>query len=53
MKREEYKIATTSALGGFSFGLGIDVKGYDVDYSFSSMGAIGALHRIGVTAVIN
>ena len=53
MKREEYKIATTSALGGFSFGLGIDIKDYDVDYSFSSMGAIGALHRIGVTAVIN
>ncbi len=53
MKREEYKIATTSALGGFSFGLGIDVKNYDIDYSFSSMGAIGALHRIGVTVVIN
>jgi hypothetical protein len=53
MKREEYKIATTSALGGFSFGIGIDVKGYDVDYSFSSMGVIGALHRIGVTALIN
>jgi len=52
MKREEYKIASTSALGGFSFGIGIDVSDYDVDYTFSSMGAIGALHRIGVTAVI-
>lgn len=52
MKRVDYKIASTSALGGFSFGLGIDVSDYDVDYTFSSMGSIGALHRIGVTAVI-
>ncbi|MBU0476210.1 MAG: type IX secretion system protein PorQ [Bacteroidetes bacterium] len=52
VKREEYKIASTSALGGFSFGLGIDVSDYDVDYSFSSMGSIGAAHRIGITSVI-
>ena len=52
IKREEYKVASTSALGGFSFGLGIDVADYDVDYAFNSMGAIGAMHRIGVTAVI-
>ena len=52
IKREEYKIASTSALGGFSFGVGIDVAGYDVDYAFNSMGAIGAMHRIGITTVI-
>ena len=52
IKREEYKIASSSGLGGFSFGIGIDVKGYDVDYAFNSMGDIGAMHRIGVTAVI-
>lgn len=52
VKREEYKIASTSALGGFSFGAGIDVSGYDVGYAFSSMGAIGATHRIGITSVI-
>ena len=52
IKREEFKIASTSELGGFSFGVGIDVAGYDVDYAFNSMGAIGAMHRIGVTTVI-
>ncbi len=52
MKREEYKVASTSGLGGFSFGVGIDVADYDIDYAFSSMGTIGAMHRIGVTAVI-
>lgn len=52
IKREEYKVASSSGLGGFSFGVGIDVKGYDVDYAFSSMGNIGALHQIGITTVI-
>lgn len=52
IKREEYKVASTSGLGGFSFGVGIDVKSYDVDYAFNSMGDIGAMHRIGITAVI-
>jgi hypothetical protein len=52
IKREEYKVAASSGLGGFSFGLGIDVKGYNVDYAFSSLGAIGAMHRIGITASI-
>ncbi|MCF6269011.1 MAG: type IX secretion system protein PorQ [Melioribacteraceae bacterium] len=52
IKREEYKVASSAGLGGFSFGIGIDVKGYDVDYAFNSMGDIGTVHRIGVTAVI-
>ncbi len=52
IKRDELKVASSAGLGGFSFGVGIDVKGYDVDYAFNSMGDIGAVHRIGVTAVI-
>lgn len=52
IKREEYKVSSSSGLGGFSFGIGVDVKGYDVDYAFNSMGDIGAMHRIGITAVI-
>jgi outer membrane autotransporter protein len=31
MKREEYKVASSSGLGGFSFGIGIDVKGYNLN----------------------
>ncbi len=53
MKRKDYKITSVSALGGFSFGLGINVKNYDVDYAFNSMGVIGAMHRIGITTTIN
>lgn len=52
IKRTEYKVASSAGLGGFSFGIGVDVKGYDVDYAFSSMGDIGATHRIGVTTII-
>lgn len=52
VKRRDYKVASSAALGGFSFGIGIDVSDYDVDYAFNSMGEIGATHRIGVTAVI-
>jgi len=52
VKREDYKVASTSALGGFSFGVGFDISDYDFDYAFNSMGAIGATHRIGITALI-
>jgi len=52
VKREEYKVASTAALGGFSFGIGFEIRDYDVDYAFNSMGAIGATYRIGLTAVI-
>lgn len=48
-KRKELKIGTTAGLSGFHFGLGISVSDYLVDYAFSSMGSIGALHRIGVS----
>ncbi|MFH1525957.1 MAG: type IX secretion system protein PorQ [Bacteroidota bacterium] len=48
-KRKEYKIGTTPGLAGFNLGFGIRVSEYDVDYSFSSMGSMGALHRFGIT----
>lgn len=48
-KRKELKVATTAGLAGFNLGVGINTAGYNVDYAFSSMGAIGEFHRIGLT----
>lgn len=48
-KRKELKVATTAGLAGFNLGVGIIAAGYNVDYAFSSMGAIGEFHRIGIT----
>jgi len=49
-KRKEMKIgSTTSGLAGFSVGLGFIVNKYNVDYSFSSLGSVGALHRFGIS----
>jgi hypothetical protein len=48
-KRKEYKIGGTAGIAGFNLGLGILVSNYNFDYSFSSMGSIGALHRIGIS----
>lgn len=48
-KRKEYKIGGTAGIAGFNLGIGILVSKYNFDYAFSSMGQIGALHRIGLT----
>jgi hypothetical protein len=47
-KRKDLKIGTSSGLAGFSGGVGITVSNYTVDYSLSSLGKIGELHRISV-----
>ncbi len=50
-KRKELKVGNTAGLAGFNVGVGIFVKNYNIDYAFSSMGSIGALHRIGISTV--
>lgn len=47
-KRNDLKIGTTAGLAGFNIGLGLKIKEYQFDYAYSSMGQIGALHRISV-----
>ncbi len=47
-KRKDLKIGTSTGLGGFSGGVGISVSDYKVDYSLSSLGKIGNLHRISI-----
>jgi len=48
-KRSELKVGSTAGFGGFNLGLGINISSYRVDYSYSSLGSIGALHRFGVS----
>ncbi len=48
-KRKELKIGSFAGLAGFNAGLGLQISDYRFDYGFSSMGAIGALHRISLT----
>lgn len=48
-KRKELKIGTSAGLAGFNVGLGALISGYNFDYGFSSLGYIGAFHRISIT----
>lgn len=47
-QRRELKLGTTSGLAGFSFGGGILVQEYIIDYALNSYGKIGSIHRISV-----
>ncbi|MBI3123000.1 MAG: type IX secretion system protein PorQ [Ignavibacteriales bacterium] len=48
-KRKELKVGSSAGLAGFNLGVGFIVKGYNVDYAFSSLGFIGAMHRFGIS----
>jgi hypothetical protein len=47
--RRELKIGNTAKLAGFSGGFGLQIAGYMVDYAYTSLGEIGALHRFAIT----
>ena len=47
-KRRELKLGTTAGLAGFSFGGGLLVKEYVIDYALNSYGKIGSIHRISL-----
>jgi long-subunit fatty acid transport protein len=44
--RRDLKIGTTIGLEGFAAGFGVHVSTYKFDYSFTSLGKIGAFHHI-------
>jgi hypothetical protein len=48
-KRSDLKIGTSSGIAGLNAGLGAIISNYTFDYGFSSLGAIGALHRVTVS----
>jgi hypothetical protein len=51
-KRTELKIGTFAGIAGFNAGLGAVISNYRFDYGFSSMGAIGELHRISISTTL-
>ena len=46
--RKDLKIGTSAGLAGFSFGAGFFLDHYAFDYSYNSLGKIGALHRFTI-----
>ena len=53
MRRGELGISTVSSLAGFSFGVGIRIKQFQIDYGFGSYHIAGAAHHLGLTVNIN
>jgi hypothetical protein len=51
-KRTELKIGSFAGIAGFNAGLGALISDYRFDYGFSSMGAIGELHRISISTTL-
>jgi hypothetical protein len=45
-RRSELKIGTTSGIAGFNAGLGVLISDYQFNYGYSSLGLVGAMHRI-------
>ncbi len=53
MERQNLKTGNTTGLGGFSAGIGFNYeKKYLLDYSFNSMGKIGATHRFNLRFIL-
>lgn len=48
-KRKDLTINKTAGMAGFNFGIGINVKSYLIDYSYSSFGKIGSVNKFGIT----
>lgn len=50
--RSDLKIGSSSGIAGFNGGLGVKISEYIFNYGYSSMGSIGAMHRIGLATSI-
>ncbi len=51
-QRRELKLGTSAGLLGFSFGGGLVVRDYQIDYAYSSLGQIGGFHRFGLAMAL-
>lgn len=49
LEHTQMKVGLSSGLEGLSFGMGLKIYGYRLDYSYSSWGKIGALNRVNLT----
>jgi len=48
--RQDVRLGSSAGLAGFSVGTGIEIGSYRLDYAFNSYGAIGGLHRLGISS---
>lgn len=48
-RRSDLKIGTTAGIAGFNIGLGAKISEYNFNYGYSSLGLVGALHRVGIS----
>ena len=51
-KRSDLKVGSSSGIAGFNGGLGVKVSEYSFNYGYSSLGSIGAMHRIGLATAL-
>ena len=51
-RRTDLKIGSSAGIAGLNAGLGAIISDYNFDYGFSSLGAIGALHRVTVSTTL-
>ena len=47
-RRKDLKVSDSAGLAGFSAGLGFRYEQFNLDYALSSLGSVGALHRISL-----
>lgn len=45
-RRSDLKVGNSSGIAGFNGGLGVKISEYQFNYGYSSLGLVGALHRI-------
>ena len=46
--RSDLKVGSSSGIAGFNGGLGVKISEYVFNYGYSSLGSIGAMHRISL-----
>jgi hypothetical protein len=47
-RRKDLKVGDSAGLAGFSAGFGVRYQQFNLDYALSSLGSVGALHRISL-----
>jgi long-subunit fatty acid transport protein len=50
--RSDLKVGSSSGIAGFNGGLGVKISEYVFNYGYSSLGTIGAMHRIGLATAL-
>lgn len=51
-RRSDLKIGNSSGIAGFNGGLGVTISEYKFNYGYSSLGLVGALHRITLSTAL-